>query len=284
MYRVAISIFFISAFCSCGGKNPEEDAVARVYDKYLTKAELSQIVPYGLSSKDSLSLIKEYIDEWIKRNLVLRRAELNLTDEQKDVSDQLEDYRSSLITFAYERELVRQKLDTTVSNAEIETYYRENAANFELKSNIIRLKYIKLSLKAPNADKAKVWLLGKSDADRDKLEQYCGMYAVNYLLDDNNWLLFDDVLKEIPLSDYSMDQFNRNKRFLELADKDFRYFVSVTGFIVKESNAPLSFERGNIRNIILNKRKIKLVEQMQLDAYNDALNEKDIEYFTSAKN
>ena len=284
MQSTLICILLISAFCSCGGKDPEEDAIARVYDKYLTKTELAGIVPYGLSSKDSLALIQEYIDEWIRRNLVLRRAELNLTDEQKDVNAQLEDYRSSLITFAYERELVRQKLDTTVSDAEIESYYRENAANFELKSNIIRLKYLKLSLKAPNADKAKGWLLGKSDAERNKLEQYCQMFAVNYLLDDNNWLLFEDVLKEIPLSDYSMDQFNRNKRFLELQDKEFRYFVAVTGFIVKESNAPLSFERGNIRNIILNKRKIKLVEQMQLDAYNDALNEKDIEYFTPAKN
>jgi hypothetical protein len=96
-------------------------------------------------------------------------------------------------------------------------------------------------------------------------------------------LLFDDVLKEIPLSDYSVDQFNRNNRFLELQDKEFRYFVAVTGFIVKESNAPLSFERANIKNIILNKRKIRLVEQMQQDAFKDALNDKDIEYFTTGK-
>jgi len=211
------------------------------------------------------------------RNLVLKRAELNLRDEEKDVSRQLEDYRASLIIFAYERELIRQKLDTIVAESEIEKYYQENPANFELKSNIIKLKYIKLPMKAPNTDKAKNWLKSTSPADQKRLEQYCELYAVNYLLDDSNWLLFDDVLKELPLTNYSSDQYTGNTRFLELQDKDFKYLVAVTGFMVKESQAPLSFERSSIRNIILNKRKIKLVQQMQQDAYTNALNDNDIE-------
>ena len=53
--------------------------------------------------------------------------------------------------------------------------------------------------------------------------------------------------------------------------------------MVKDSNAPLSFEKDNIRNIILNKRKIKLVEQMQLDAFKDAMNENTIERFDLPK-
>jgi len=226
--------------------------------------------------------VKEYIDQWVLRNLVLKRAELNLRDEEKDVSSQLEDYRASLIIFAYERELIRQKLDTVVSESEIEKYYQENPANFELKSNIIRLKYLKLPMKAPNVDKAKAWLKSGSEADGKRLEQYCGLYAVNYLLDDANWLLFDDVLKELPLSNYTAEQYRANQRFLELQDKDYKYLVSVTGFMVKESNAPLSFERSPIRNIILNKRKIKLVQQMQQDAYTNALNDNDVELFKPA--
>jgi hypothetical protein len=262
---------------SCGGDDASKDAVARVNDKYLYKSEVSRAVPYGLLPKDSAQIAQEYIDQWIRRNLVLRRAENNLTDEQKDVNQQIEDYRASLLIYAYERELVRQKLDTIVSETEIEAYYKSNPANFELKSNIIKLRYIKLPASSPNGDKAGKWFNSAASADRNKLEQYCKMYAVNYLLDDANWLLFDDVLKEIPISDYSIEKFNRNQRNLDIKDKDYRYFVSVTGFLVKESSAPLSYEKTNIRNIILNKRKIKLIEQMQRDVYNDALNEKDFE-------
>jgi hypothetical protein len=277
-------LLFLFVFCvvtACGSDDIEKDALVRVYDKYLLKSEVRKMVPYGITGKDSAALVKEYIDQWVLRNLVLKRAELNLRDEEKDVSRQLEDYRASLIIFAYERELIRQKLDTVVAEREIEKYYLENPANFELKSNIIKLKYIKIPMKAPNADKAKNWLKGNTPADQKRLEQYCGLYAVNYLLDDSNWLLFDDVLKELPLINYSSDQYLGNKRFLELQDKDFKYLVAVTGFMVKESQAPLSFERNSIRNIILNKRKIKLVQQMQQDAYTNALNENDIELLKS---
>lgn len=262
---------------SCGGNDANKDAVARVNDKFLYKSEVSRAVPYGLLPKDSAQIAQEYIDQWIRRNLVLIRAENNLTEEQKDVNQQIEDYRASLLIYAYERELVRQKLDTVVSQTEVEAYYKSNPANFELKSNIIKLRYIKLPVSSPNGDKAGKWFNSAIPADRNKLEQYCKMYAVNYLLDDANWLLFEDVLKEIPISDYTNEKFSRNQRNLDIKDKDYRYFVSVTGFLVKESSAPLSYEKTNIRNIILNKRKIKLIEQMQRDVYNDALNEKDFE-------
>jgi hypothetical protein len=215
--------------------------------------------------------------------VVLKRAESNLTENQKDVSQQLEDYRVSLLIFAYERELIRQKLDTTINPAEIESYYKQNSANFELRSNIIRLKYIKLPIKTPNSDKAKRWFISTRPDDLKRLEQFVNLYAVNFLLDDSNWLLLEDVIKEIPMGNYSVADFNSNKRFLEFDDKDYHYLVAINGFMVKDSNAPLSFEKDNIRNIILNKRKIKLVEQMQLDAFKDAMNENTIERFDLPK-
>jgi len=278
-------LFFcvIVFLASCGGNNQEGISVARVYDKTLSLKELQQALPIGISKKDSTAFAKDFIDQWIKRNLVLKRAESNLTENQKDVSQQLEDYRVSLLIFAYERELIRQKLDTTISPSEIELYYKQNSANFELRSNIIRLKYIKLPIKTPNADKAKRWFLSKRPDDFKRLEQFVNLYAVNFLLDDSNWLLLEDVIKEIPMGNYSMNDFNSNKRFLELDDKDYHYLVAINGFMVKDSNAPLSFEQENIRNIILNKRKIKLVEQMQLDAFNDAMNENTIERFDLPK-
>jgi hypothetical protein len=277
--RNIIILFLIALSWSCGGKDPKENAVARVFDSYLYETDLKGAVPYGTSAKDSTALAEEFINTWTKKQLVLRKAESNLTDEQKDVEKQLEDYRASLIIFAYERELVRQKLDTVVSDSEIESYYKSNPANFELKSNIIRLRYVKIPVKTPNKDKVKLWFNGSSAADRNKLEQYCKLYAVNYLLDDANWLLYDDVLKEIPLNNYPTEQLKNNKKSLELSDDEYHYIVNVTGFMVKESSAPLSFEKESIRNRILNKRKIQLVQKMQLDAYNDALNNNDIETF-----
>lgn len=264
---------------ACNNDELKKDAIARVHDKYLTKAELARTIPFGLKGEDSISFANEFITQWLKQNLVLRKAENNLNDEEKDVSRQLEDYRTSLIIFAYERELVKQKLDTLVSDEEISKYYLDHPNNFELKNNIIRLKYIKLPIKTPNSDKAKKWFRSAKEDEQNKIQQFAKLYAVNFLLDDSNWLLLEDVIKEIPLQESDIGNVNNQPKFIELFDEKYQYLVSVTGFMVKESQAPLEFEKNTIRNIILNKRKILLIQKMQDDAYNDALNEKDIEVY-----
>lgn len=279
VYSALVLLCFLSA---CSESVDTSQYVARVYDSYLSRSEVNKAIPFGTSPKDSAQIAAEYIKQWIKSMLVLYRAENNLTEEQKDVQLQLDDYRKSLLIYAYERELIRQKLDTIVNDAQIEEYYKKYPGNFELKNNIIRLKYIKLPANTPSADKVASWFTSAGKNERIKLEEFCKTYAVNYVLDDANWLLLDDVIKEIPMEDYSSDDFNNDKRLLDFNDEEYRYLVKVTGFMVKESKAPLSFERNNIRSIILNKRKIKLIEQMQTDVYNEALNEKDAELFAPA--
>jgi hypothetical protein len=271
------STFVLLILMSCSNTDAPKDYVARVYDKYLFQSDIISIVPYGTSPEDSVVIVHEYIEYWIKNMLTLKKAELNLTEDLLDVEQQLEDYRTSLIVYNYERELLRQKLDTSVTNEEIENFYKENERNFQLRSNIIRLKYIKIPSKTPSLDKVRKWYKSEKEEDLEKLRKFALMYANNYLLEDENWLVFDEVLKEIPLSNYSLDDFNRNKRYFEINDGQYIYFVVVKGFMMKESRSPLSFEKDNIRNIILNQRKQSLIEEMQQDIYNDAINNKEVE-------
>ncbi len=43
--------------------------------------------------------------------------------------------------------------------------------------------------------------------------------------------------------------------------------------------SPLEFETDNIRNIIINKRKLELINKMENDVYQKARNEEDIEIY-----
>jgi retron-type reverse transcriptase len=100
----------------------KENIVARAFDSYLTKEDIQGLVPDGVTDQDSMNIIRNYIDNWVKQQVVLHNAERNLDDESKNVEKQLQEYRSSLIMYAYERELVAQQLDTTVSMSEIEDF------------------------------------------------------------------------------------------------------------------------------------------------------------------
>lgn len=276
---VAVCMLLLVA---CGGgdsKNEDKKVIARVNDNYLYEENIRDFVPYGTSAKDSVELLKKYIDNWVRAALVIQKAEDNLSDEQKNVEKQLQDYRNSLITYAYERELIRQKLDTTVTLQEIETYYNNNKSNFELKDNIIKVIYVKVNKKAPGV--AKVQKLYKSDNAKDKqlLADFCRQFAENFYLDDNSWLLFDDLLKEIPIQTYNKELFLQNNRLVEVSDSVYNYYLNIKGFKTRNSASPLSFEMENIKNIILNKRKLQLITSMKEDLYNDAVNNKNIEIF-----
>jgi hypothetical protein len=276
-------IFSLLICVSCNYFRKEDsskkDAIAKAYDYILYPEDLAGIVPEGASRTDSISIVKNYIDNWIRHKSVLHKAENNLDDEKKNVQDQLEEYRNSLVTYAYETELIRQKLDTNISESEINAFYKNHPQNFELKDNIIKVIYLKLNKKSPKLDKVKEWYKSTSPKDRKLLEDYCHQYALNYFLDDKTWLLFDDLLKEIPIKTYDKEQFLKNNRQVEIEDSSLIYLVNIQGFMIKNSLSPLSFERKNIISMIMNERKLKLIDDMEQNAYEEAKKSGDVEIY-----
>ncbi|MBP6335775.1 MAG: hypothetical protein KA444_09915 [Bacteroidia bacterium] len=277
-------IIFSLSFTSCDyfrkkSVKDEGTRVARAYGYILYEEDLSGIVPQGVIGEDSIAVTANFIENWIRQKAVLHKAESNLDEEKKDVERKLEEYRNSLITYTYETELVKQKLDTAVSEAEFQEYYDNNKNNFELKDNIIKVIYLKLNKKSPKLNKVRDWYKSSSVKDRNLLQEYCHQYALNYFLDDSTWLLFDDLLKEIPIKTYDKEQYLQNNRNIEIEDSSNIYLVSIKGFMMKNTISPLSFERNNIRNLIINQRKLALVEKMEREAYEDAKKGGDVEVY-----
>jgi len=273
-------ILFLIVLSACSYfKKKNEHVVARVLDDYLYESDLKGVIPRGTTNKDSLILTRNYIDNWVRKKLIFRQAENNLTSEQMDFSKQLEDYRNSLIIFEYENELVKQKLDTLITDEEIENYYNVNQNNFLLKDNIVQMQYIKLPLKSVYIKQFKKLLLSDDPDDKIKLPDLCEKYASDYFLDDQNWLFFGDVLKQIPIKTYNQEEFLKNQRNLEYQDSLFVYLVRFKDFKIKEMVSPLSLEKQRISDILLNKRKIELINRMQEDIYQKALKKNDFEIY-----
>lgn len=265
--------------CTSGKKEEEQNVVARVNEKRLYLSDIKEVLPTNSSPEDSVRFVKNYVNNWVRLNLLIDKAEANLGDDQKDVEAQLENYRNSLIIYAYEKELVSQKLDTSVSQKEIEEYYNRNQKDFELKDNIVKVNYAKVGKNDKALPKIKSLFYTTDEENRKKLEDLCRQSAVNYFLDDQAWLLFDDLLKEIPIKTYNQEQFLQNNRSVEMQDTAYVYLVNILNFRIKDGVSPLSFERENIRNIILNKRKLNLINKMKDDLYKEALEKKQIEIY-----
>ncbi len=283
-YQYIIPVFLLlSSSCSLftnKSDSGEEQPLARVFDQYLYHSEIATLVKPGTPSKDSTAIVDNYIDNWVRTHLVLRIAEDNLSDEKKDVERQIENYRQSLIIYLYEKELVRQKLDTLVSEAEIADYYQNARENFfELKTNIAQLSYLKLNKEAPKLDSVRYWLNSEDPIYHSKLEDYCHQYAINYYVNDSNWLLVSEITPEIPIPYNDLERILKRKRFEEFRDTAYIYMLKVKDFRVKESLAPLSYVRDDIKKIIINKRKLFFLKDLYEKVYDDALGKSYFEIY-----
>ncbi len=237
----------------------------------------------GTNSKDSLAIIQNFINTWIKQKVVLVKAEENLENNKKDFQKELDEYKNSLIVYTYEKQLIQQKLDTAVSEQEIEKYYNENKNNFELKDNIVKVIYVKTIKNSPLNKTIRYLYKSEKEQDKIKLEDLCIKNAVSYFLDNEKWLYFNDLLKEVPVKTFDQEQYLKTNKFVEFQDSLYSYFLNIKGFRIKQGLSPLNLEKQNIKNIIITTRKINLIKKMEQDLYNDAVKRGDIKINTIKK-
>jgi hypothetical protein len=271
---------FLAASCSLlPGHGSKQEPVARVNDTYLYPDDLKGLVPAGTDPKDSTDLVKTYINNWIRQQLLLQQAENNLSSDKLDFSKELDQYRNSLIMYEYESELVRQKLDTTITEKEIADYYQANQANFQLRENIVRTGYVVVPLNAPEIPKMRNLLRSEKSSDLRALESLCQDHATTFSLDAATWISFSALQKVVPMATDDQEDFLKSNQYFEVQDSASRYMVRIYEFKTRESFSPLSFEIQNIRAVILNKRKTELLSRMEEDLFNNALKKKKFEIY-----
>lgn len=274
---IALACLVFSTSCSWFSNQNNEEVVARVGDYYLYLSELEALVD-GETGDDSLRIVQVFIDNWIKERLLIQKAELNLNEEQLDFEKQLENYRNSLIIYAYENKLVKQKLDTHVTQAEINSYYEVNQGDFELKEPLYQARYIDFLNSAPNQDSLKVWFTSKQYFNDYKLNDFCTRFARLCELDSTSWIPESNWKEILPLDT------NGNYKTILLgfntyADSSRTVWIRVSKKLNEGTNAPVEFIQSQIKSIILNRRRLKLIADVKQEIYEEATIKQKYEIF-----
>lgn len=245
--------------------------MARVDNQYLYFSDIKNQFPENLSSSDSVFWIKNMTFNWVRQKVILAQADKNLSKEQKDFSQQIEDYRNSLLIYEYENRLIEQSLDTTVTKHEIQDYYDNNPENFLLKRNIVKVIYLKIPAKPEKPLKEAEKLFKEKSIDFKKIDFLCVDHHIqNYYLDTTKWVYFDELLSIIPIKTYNEDAFLKSNQQVSFNDEDWYYFVHFYDYHLKETSVPIELETENIKNIILNRRKTDLIRNFRQHIYDDA--------------
>ncbi len=280
-FSSALALTVACALASCNWGDDRAQVIAEIGDNQLTWKEVSEVVPDNSTSEDSSALADHYIRDWITKQLIISKAESSLPDELKSFEEMIENYRSSLLIYAFEQEWVRQKLDTVVGEPEIEKYYNENEKNFQLKDYILKVKFTAIAADSKQLGALKKVFNSTKPEDLVKWQQLCVEIGASYYFNEEEWLKWDEFIQQIPMEVYDVEGFLKKKNTIEFEKDNNLYLISITDYQLAGSKSPISFETEKIRAMIINKRKLTLLENMRQDIYTKAEQDGDIKLYYS---
>ncbi len=276
MKRTGAIVLLVLLITSCGRfRNASERIpVAQVGKVILYYDEIPNLIQRGINDSDSTALVTNYINKWAKRELLLQKAEENLSPDLKyEISEQIEETRSNLVIYQYQRQMMLEKMDTVISETELENYYSGNENSFLLHSNIVKALFIKLPLETPDLSKIKLLARSNEQADLQQLESYCYQFAEKFDDFDEKWVPMDRLSVELQDGIENEDNFLRRNTFFEKTDSLSVYLVSIRDYRLRNSIAPYEYVRDDIKRIIWNARRFDFIQSLENGIYNEALKE-----------
>ena len=254
---------------SCDRLGDHSLVVASVYDRELLESDLEGLVAAGVSPEDSVTIINNYVDQWIRQQVLLAKAKKNVKD---DFARELQEYKNSLTIYAYERQIIDQLLDTNVTREQIEEYYSQHSADFTLKSSIVKSAYVVLPYNSPLLSKFKAIVDRPHFGERDvmEMESLASRNGIHGFFDIDTWQPFYSLQAMVPIATYNDKLFLKSNRSVALTDDTLTYVVRIIDYKVSDEVSPLEVQVDNIRAILLNRRKIELLKSLHADLLKEA--------------
>jgi hypothetical protein len=269
---IIILTLFLLAGCKNNRNQAKRIAVAEVGNIVLYYDEMPKLIQRGVNEADSAALFQNYINKWAKRQLLLRKAEDNLSPELRDeIARQLDETRSNLVIYQYQRQMILEKLDTVLTEEELENYYASNENSFILSSNIVKALFIKLPLEAPDLNRIKLLARSNDHNDLQQLESYCYQFAEKFDDFNEEWVPMDRLSVELQQNIENEDNFLKRNTFFETTDSTSVYLVSIRDYRLRSSLAPFEYVKDDIKRIIWNTRRFEFLQSLENGIYNEAL-------------
>ena len=275
-----VLLTFLVTSCDYFRAPKEPKAIARVGKSYLYLEDIANLVPSGTSKKDSIAIVKSFIDRWATQKLLFEASERNISKAKvSEFNELIDQYKVDLYTKAYLEDLVIRQIDTVVTEAQIESYYNTNKQFFKNSSELVKMRYINLVKENPKFANIKAKFSSFTKKDRKELEQQAVKFK-SYAFNDSIWVDINQVYEKLPFVNIE----NKNKYIssginFDYPDSTTVWLVKVNKVLPKDSPTPLEFLKPTIKQIIINNRKLELINTLEKEITNDAINDNKSEIY-----
>lgn len=269
------------ASCDFFKKTDDREPIARVNDSYLYEDDITGLVAEGTPAEDSTLIVNSFITRWATQLLMIDGSERNLPQNmQEDFNKLVDQYKKDLYTKAYLEALVKKEIDTVVSYSEANEFYQTNKEIFKLNDELIKFRYINIPLNAVDKDNISKRFQRFSPKDQKHLDSISVQFK-SYSLNDSIWIKASQVADKISVvNSENKKELLKKSNFIQLKDSLDLYLMQINDVRLQNDYAPLEYVMPTIKQIVINKRKLELIKQLEKDITKDAIKNNQFEIYT----
>ena len=256
---------FLTLACCflCVSCKEKDKVIAQYHQSKFYLSELREQLPGGLSSEDSVNLAKLIIDDWITDQIILEEAEKSLKKRDKNFSKELEAYRKTLLRQKYFEQLTSDPKQFVVSDAEVQEEISRHATRPNDNREIVQLNYVKLSPHSSQYKELKSILFDEKRrlTEKKRIEALCGD-SLEYFIEDDKWLFWNDIHKEIPIDFSGKDKKEYDYPFcFEKNVGEDNYLVTILGYKSQQTGDESQEYFESIRTMLIQQKKTDFINQ-----------------------
>lgn len=253
--------------------------IAKVGSEVLYESDLKGLIPQGASPQDSSVMVEQYVRSWALGRLMLRKAEEKLPKNEKDVSEQIEQYRRELLAFRYEKYYVEEKLNTQVSEEEMLSYYQENENSFIFPYSVVKARVITILTKSPYFDMIKNTYMVTDRSGIEELEEVCYTSAEKYNNFGGAWVPASALAKELRMDVGTCESLIAKGCSIVREEGIFTLFAFIESRVEPDRVSPFEYNKGRISESIISKRKQELLNKLERDLLIEAKDNKILKIY-----
>lgn len=263
----------------CGQEVPtqEDRILARVHQKTLRLSELEGMFADNATAADSALVIQAFVNRWSRDAILQWEAERHLPPDL-NIDRLVRDYRASLVSSHYEEVLIGMRMDSSISQQELETYYEAHKQQYQLERPIVRCLFIRVPYPLRDEEQLQQLWNNGSISDTTALRNYCERFAEVSLLEPAAWYSLDDIARQLPEGMLTAENVHKKEEFSTRAGS-YRYYFRLLETRPRLEIAPLSYVEEQARKVILHSRKRKVLEEAREEIFNRELRRNNIETF-----
>lgn len=282
MRKTVAGLFVLLMVSSCSyfKQEAKPEAIARAGDSYLYLSDIVDLIPAGTSKEDSISIVRNFMDRWATQTLLIKAAEVNLSNENQFVFDKLiQQYKVDLYTKAYLEQIVKQSIDTIVSDQELKKYYNLNKENFKTNGALVKLRYLRVTKDHPKLEAIKQNFFNFKTKDKKFWETYQLQFK-DYALNDSVWVDVNHVYRKLPfVNPDTYNDYIAAGRAIQKPDSLDVYLVKISNVIEKNEVSPYAYIKPTLRDLVINQRKLELIKKFENELRDDAIKNKKYEVY-----